>query len=420
MFPKALSIPSTLRAFLFSLLLTAVPPFAEARELSKMQWQFMKAITSGDIDRARDLRSLSDIDVMDFNGQPFIRWLFAAGGGPNFLTDEAFDYVFKELKQPFDLPVGDSPTTTNMALFCLNTGQASHSRLGNLTGLQNTLARVQYAIGTGASAKHLPNMSWEFHDRQALPQCVKEYFRWNHNSQTTAVMLQIIELLIQGGADPNYGLPIIKAAETYDVPLLQMLQKHGARVDNVFPVTHETAFCNGSSLPQNTIIAKLPNPRDMDVSKAWDFLSALHQMGVMVNAPQLFVGFSGTKCEKRQETLLQRALNSGQTEYAKMVKDLAEQQTSVVPNSTGQGFTEGVGTDVPVGGVTRIVTDSFNVREQPNINGRLLGTLGPNAVFELEEESQDREWILISAPPTIRGWANAAVVNRNSTLNTRD
>ena len=66
---------------------------------------------------------------------------------------------------------------------------------------------------------------------------------------------------------------------------------------------------------------------------------------------------------------------------------------------------------------SRIVTRSFNVRKQPALAGELLSTLGEHFVFTAGDLSPDGEWISIDAPPIGKGWANAAVLARNSKPN---
>lgn len=66
---------------------------------------------------------------------------------------------------------------------------------------------------------------------------------------------------------------------------------------------------------------------------------------------------------------------------------------------------------------SRVVTSSFNVREQPSINAALISTLGPNAVFDIEHTSPDGEWTHINAATIVSGWANTAVMLRSSATN---
>lgn len=68
-------------------------------------------------------------------------------------------------------------------------------------------------------------------------------------------------------------------------------------------------------------------------------------------------------------------------------------------------------------GQSRIVTSSFNVRQQPDLNGTLISTLGPNAVFKILQASDDGQWMLVDAAPVVKGWANTAVLQRSSRPN---
>lgn len=67
---------------------------------------------------------------------------------------------------------------------------------------------------------------------------------------------------------------------------------------------------------------------------------------------------------------------------------------------------------------SRIATAGINVRQKPSIDAGLIGTLGANMVFNIEETSADGLWSRIDAPPIIRGWANNAVISKSSTPNT--
>jgi len=66
---------------------------------------------------------------------------------------------------------------------------------------------------------------------------------------------------------------------------------------------------------------------------------------------------------------------------------------------------------------SRITTAGINVREQPSLNGPLMGTLGAGSVFDIEEASPDGQWSRINSPPVFRGWANNAVILKSSTPN---
>lgn len=66
---------------------------------------------------------------------------------------------------------------------------------------------------------------------------------------------------------------------------------------------------------------------------------------------------------------------------------------------------------------SRIATAGINVREQPSTTATLMSTLGPNTVFEIEEQSPDGQWSRIDAPPIVRGWANNVVLLKSSMPN---
>jgi hypothetical protein len=413
MFQQHIALTASL--FLAGLCCLASP--ASAERLSSSQFQFMEAARKGEIQKARDIMELAKLDPNDFNGQPFVKWMFFDGGGQlNAMTDAAFDYVFKELKQPFNIPAGSNGSYPVFAFFCINMGAGTYSQLENVAGLQRTQARINWALANGANAKHIKT-GWEHWRRQPLPRCVEEYFSWRHNPQARSIMLAIMDTMIKAGADPNYDRPLEKAAEKFDVQLFQMLVDNGARADHAFPVSHEAdSSCGKHGLPPNTIIAKLPTPTDKDIPLAKTFLEALQEAGIDIMEKQNFVRFWAGRCERQQLTLVDRAVAFGNTGYAKMVMGLAKARpASASPEATSASAPLTTGS---LPGGSRIVTSSFNVREQPALDGALLSMLGPNTVFEVEETSPDGQWTRINAVPIVRGWANTAVILRSSTPNT--
>ena len=413
-------MPVRLAAALCALLALTSAAMASKR-ISSSQYQFMEAARKGEIQKARDLMELANLDPNDFDGQPFVKWMFFDGGGQlNAMSDEAFDYVFKELKQPFNIPAGENGSYPVFAFFCINMGAGTYNQLPNLTGLQRTQSRINWALANGANAKHIKT-GWEHWRRQPLPRCVEEYFSWRSNPQARSIMLAIIDTLIKEGADPNYDRPLEKAAEKFDVQLFQALVDNGARADHVYPVTHEVdSTCGRHGLPPNTIIAKLPTPRDQDIPLARPFLETVQEAGIDIMEKQNFVRFSAGRCEHQHITLVDRAVAFGNTAYAKMVLELSKARPhkqreleKVLP------FPSATPSSPPLSG-SRIVTASFNVREQPALDGALMSTLGPNTVFEIEETSPDGQWTRINAVPIVRGWANTAVILRSSSPNTAD
>ena len=305
----------------------------------------------------------------------------------------------------------------NASQSACNAGAGTYSQQPSIAGLVRTQQRINFAIANGANARHVPGLTWAYRRYQPLPRCVEEYFNWRHNPQARSVMLAIIDTLIKAGADPQYDLPIAKAAEKYDVQLLQALLDNGARTDHIFPVTHDVdTTCNRHGLPPNTIMAAIPAPRDQDLAIAKPFLEALQEAGVDIMEKQNFVRFSAMKCPRQHVTLVERALAYGHTAYAKMVLELSKNRPPVSAAATPPPASPVSTGSIPTG--SRIVTSSFNVRQTPALDGELISTLGPNAVFDVEEASPDGQWARINAPPMVRGWANTAVILRSSTSNT--
>lgn len=392
-------------------------PAASAPRLSSAQYQFMEAARKGEVQKARDIMELARLNPNNFDGQPFVKWMFFEGGGQlNAMSDSAFDYVFKELKQPLTIPAGSTGSNPVFAFFCINMGAGTYSQMPNVAGLQRTQARINWALNNGANAKPITTSSWADKQRQTLPRCVSEYFSWRHNPQARSIMLAIIDTLIKEGADPNHGRPLESAADKFDVQLFQVLVDNGARADHAFPVTHEVdSTCGKHGLPPNSIVAKLPTPSDKDIPLAKPFLEAVQDAGVDIMEKQNFVRYSAGRCERQHVSLVDRAVAFGNTAYAKMVLELAKTRPAVAPAAAVARITTG---SLPTG--SRVVTSSFNVREQPALDGALMSTLGPNTVFEVEETSADGQWSRINAVPIVRGWANTAVILRSSTPNTAD
>ncbi len=232
-------------------------------------------------------------------------------------------------------------------------------------------------------------------------------------------MLAIIDTLIKSGADPNYDRPIEKAVEKFDVQLFQALVDNGARIDNAFPVTHEVdSTCGRHGLRPNTIIAKIPTPRDKDVELARPFLIAVQEAGIDIMQKQNFVRFNAGRCERQHVTLVDRAVVFGNTIYAKMVMELAKAQPPPKQRELHKAlpFTTATPSPAPPTG-SRITTADINVREQPSLTGTLMSTLGANIEFVIEETTPDGQWSRINAAPIVRGWANTAVIRKSSTPN---
>lgn len=413
-----------IRAIVVFAVLCGATATAAAPRLNAAQYQFMQALRDGQLQKARDLLELARLNPNDFDGQPFVRWMFEGDAQLNGLNDETFDYVFKELRQPFNTPQGVRGQYTTFAMLCSNTaGFTRATPLGlGLNGLKRAEQRIKYAIANGASAKHLPNLPWPRRRDQPLPRCVQEYLAWRNNPLGRSIMLSIIDILIQNGADPQYDLPIATAAGELDEPLLHALHANGARLDHVFPVFHESdSVCGHHRLPPNTIVAKLPEPRAKDIPKARPFLEALHNIGIDIMEPQTFVRFSVNKCRRSHVTLIDRALASGNTAYAKMVLEISKAPRgtplSNPPAKIAAPATPSTAAGPIPRGSSRIVTSSFNVRDKPALNGALMSTLGPNSVFEVEDSSPDGQWTRINVVPVVRGWANTAVILRSSTPN---
>lgn len=413
------------------------PAHAQKKQrLERVHYEYINAIQRGDIQKARDLAQLGNIDPNNMAGAPLVSSLFSNNGtwvpmSMPLLSNESFNYVFRELKQPFNaklLPHGDQ---TVFSLMCLNFAQVKGFGTASADKVYNTIDRIKFAFAQGADPRPLPDIPDHMRDNQPFPSCVTAYLNYRTNPQVRGAILSVLNDYLEKGASPDYDQPVTLAAENYDTELFSLLAAHNVKFGRVFRVRNLPASCmRGGGLTSitkanttdlDTLLGRLPRPKDTDVTVAREFLIAYIEAGGDITEKQHRFTSPGVRCEHQTETLFERAVGAGQISYAKMVQELeklsrAEKQrelNKVLPFPTASP------SSTPLGG-SRVTTADINVREQPHLAGTLMSTLGANIEFVIEDSSPDGQWSRINAAPIVRGWANNAVIRKSSIPNTPD
>lgn len=413
--------------------IASTPSTAQNRQrLDRVHYEFINAIQRSEIQKARDLAQLGNIDPNNMAGAPLVSSLFSNNGmwvpmSMPLLTDEAFDYVFKELKQPFNAKLLPNEDHTVFSLMCLNFGQVRGFGSATPDKVYNTINRIKFAFSQGADPRPLPNVSEHMRDDQPFPACVKAYLNYRPNPQVRGAILSILNDYLENGADPNYEQPVSLAAENYDAELFGLLAVHNVNFGRVFRVRNIPVSCSrGGGLTSitrentsdlDTLLGRLPYPKDTDTAAAREFLTAYIEAGGDITEKQHRFSSPGIRCEHDTHTLFEKAVSAGQITYAKMVQELEKLPRRSVATHQPHKATPPLQTN-PFG--SRITTAGINVREQPSLNGSLMGTIGKGSVFDIEDTSPDGEWSRINAPPVLRGWANNAVILKSSTPNQPD
>ncbi len=425
-----------LQSVLFACIAASIlvqPAAAKRMNLTQLHYQYFSAIHAGNIAKARDLAQLGNIDPNNVGGYPMVATLFNHGGrlpaSVAYLSDQAFDYVFKELKQPFNATMQPDGDQTVFSAMCLTFTRGNAFQAVNFDDVYSTVNRIKFAFAQGADPKPLPNIPDHMRKHQPLPACVTTYIRYRHIPQAAGAIRSIINEYLERGADPNYNQPISLAAEHLDDELFGLLAIHNANFGRVFRVTsYMPAACSrGGGLTSitkentrdlDTLLGRLPSPKDADVQRVHAFLVAYIEAGGDIDEPiHRFSTPNGARCEHETQTLFDKAVHAGQVTYAKMVDDLRKLPRSGRPQTTAAFPQQNTPTPVAVPKGSRITTAGINVREAPDLNGNLMSTLGANIVFEIEDTSPDGQWTRINAAPIVRGWANNAVIMKSSTPN---
>lgn len=407
------------------------PVAAKDPRLTQLHYQYFAAIHAGDIAKARDIAQLGNIDPNNVGGHPLVSTLFNHGGklpaSVAYLTDQAFDYVFKELKQPFNAKLQPSGDQTVFAGMCLAFSRGNAFQAVNINDVYNTVNRIKFAFTQGADPQPLQGIPDRARKRQPFPACVTEYLKYRHIPQAAGAIRSILNDYLERGANPDYAQPISLAAETLDAELFALLASHHAKFGRVFQVNSYmpaacmrggglTSITKDNTTDLDTLLGRLPNPKDADTAVARDFLIAYIEAGGDVSEKQHRFRNDGTRCHHSMESLFEKAIGAGQVTYAKMVQELERLPRTRPPSPTAASIAPPPSAAQRPSG-SRVTTASINVRQQPSLNGTLMSTLGPNIVFEIEDTSPDGQWSRINAPTVVRGWAYNSVILKSSVPN---
>lgn len=407
---------------------------AQRAKLSSLHYQYFNAIHAGDIQKARDLVRLGNIDPNDIGGYPLVASLFSSGtklpGSVAYLSDPAFDYVFKELKQSFNTPLRPDGARTVFSAMC-STFMRREVLPVLMDDIYGTIRRIKFAFDQGADPKPLPNIPDHMRKHQPLPVCIDAYLRYRNNYQFAGAIRSLLNDYIEKGADPNYEQPLALAAENLDAELFGLLATHNANFGRIYRVRGLPAACSrGTSLTSittenttdlDTLLGRLPSPKDANTALAHEFLVAYIEAGGDIDEPQhQFRSNGGTRCEHTMQTHFERAVHAGQVTYASMVQKLQQLPKVSKPQQVAASQPEPAASITPpkLPPGPRITTSNINVRQTPSITGTLTNTLGPHIAFHIEQVSADGHWSLINAAPVARGWANTIVLGKSSVPNT--
>lgn len=302
------------------------PAYANRVQLSPLHYQYFNAIHSGKIANAREFARLGNIDPNNVGGAPLVASLFTTGGklpaSVAFLSDEAFDYVFKELKQPFNALMLPSGNQTVFSGMCLAFSRNGPFQPVNIEHVYTAVRRIKFAFAEGADPQPLRNIPDHMRKDQPFPSCVTNYLRYRNIPQAAGAIRSILNDYLEKGVDPNYEQPISAAAENLDAELFALLAQHNANFGRVFRVYGNVpAACSrGSGLTSitkenttdlNTLLGRLPSPKDADTARAHDFLAAYVEAGGDINEKQhKFTTPNGVRCEHSMYTHFERALHA--------------------------------------------------------------------------------------------------------------
>lgn len=256
---RAILMVAGLMAFAF-----ATPTHAQKHsQLTKIEHQYIDAIQKGDIQKAREIAKLGNLDPNAIAGDPLVFSLFNRSSwvpeSMPLLTDQAFDYVFKELKQPFNAKLHEEDRTV-FSLMCLNFARVRGFGSMNIAEVHNTIQRINYAFSQGADPRPLPDVQEYKRDDQPFPACVRAYLPYRKFPDARGIILSLLYDYLEKGADPDYEQPVRYAAENLDVDLFSVFASHNVDLGRVFRVTGNIphACSRGSSLAIQVPPAQYP------------------------------------------------------------------------------------------------------------------------------------------------------------------
>lgn len=317
---------STLLRITALLILCALPVHAKEWRQSQQENMYLQAVATNKLWKARELASLSNIDPANIAGHPLVAHLMNQWWNiqrPALWPDDIFNYVFKELEQdPNAVP--ENKEHTVFSTFCQ--GMLGTTPFDTEIVFRRTIERIHIALKRGAKVTEYPARERIEREFQPLPQCLDVYENLRDNSPLKSEFLQLIDLYLAKGANPNYAynygnltrtVPLTVAIRHFDTALLAVLLKHRANIRLTFDVGLKNGCGHGQRRlsPTDTLIADIALPSDKDVPRAEPFLRAFAAAGGDIKTP-IFT------CEHETRTLKEMALDRGQTEYARMMMRL--------------------------------------------------------------------------------------------------
>lgn len=303
--------------------LFAVPAHAKEWRQSQQENMYLQAVADGKLWKARELAGLSNIDPSNIAGHPLVAHLMNQWWNiqrPAVWPDDVFDYVFKELEQdPNAVP--ENKEHTVFSTFCK--GILGTTPLDTEIVFRRTIERIHLALRRGAKVTEYPVKNRIERESQPLPECLDSYENLRDNSPLKSEFLQLIDLYLAKGANPNYfynyvnltrTVPLSVAIRHFDTGLLAVLMNHHANIRLTFDAGMKNSCGHGQRRvsPTDTLITDIALPSDKDVPRAEPFLRAFAAAGGDIKTP-IFT------CEHETKTLKEMALDRGQTEYARMM-----------------------------------------------------------------------------------------------------
>jgi len=312
---------STLLRITALLVLCAIPAHAKEWQPSQQEDKYIRAVAAGNLWKARELAGLAKIDPANIAGHPLVAHLINPWWNiprPALWPDDVFNYVFNELEQdPNAVPSGMERTV--FSTFCLSMMGTTPQDTEAI--FRRTVERIRVALRRGAKVTPYPTKSPEWREHQPLPACLGVYENLPANSPLKSEFLQLIDLYLAKGADPNqlYGnislyVPLTVAVRHFDTGLLAVLKIHHANFRYTFNTGMKNMCGHGQKRksPTDTLIADIAEPTDKDVPRAEPFLRAFAEAGGDITTP-IFT------CAHETKTLKEMALDNGQLEYARMM-----------------------------------------------------------------------------------------------------
>ncbi len=327
---------------------TILGMLTSAASQNRVEQQLIDLIESNQIERARELINIANINVNNIGGKPIIYHVFGqyVWGNSQSHSMEKMIFLYEELQQNpnhiiknarrtafstycTDLIDGDKlPRKYSNGIIVLDPQSIPEDVL-----LENMdsgfLARINYLLDLPVSAKELPddksNSSWFSRAFNVLPACILQYRSFvgtfGFREQVRDRMIVVFNKLIDKGASASYWFPIINShdfynglflsAEHLDPILLQFFVSKGVSANFA-----ETLKVGGQLVSKRSIPYFMPRPRDEDVDAASRYISVFKSLGGDINRKQYIANSQNTF------TLLEEALATGQLNYAKMLRNL--------------------------------------------------------------------------------------------------